>query len=128
MARNRLNVTRGFGVITKGFAKALDSVVDALIEFDVRVRGPQATLKLFSSDELAGFFEKDLKDLERLVLEPDAEAMLAQFACAWVQFEGSEPDRTIRGEAVVGHEICQKSVARSVTLRERQDHYVAKPL
>ena len=53
--------------------------------------------------------------------------MLAQFACAWVQFEGSEPDRTIRGEAVVGHEICQKSAARSVTLRERQDHYVAKP-
>lgn len=57
--RNRLDITRVFGAVAEGFAEALHRVVDALIEFDESVGRPEASLKFFSGDEVARFFEEN---------------------------------------------------------------------
>ncbi len=62
----------------------VDGVVDALIEFNESIGRPQTALKFFTSNDLPGFFEKDLEHLQWLVLESDAQAVLAQFAYAGV--------------------------------------------
>jgi hypothetical protein len=73
---NCLDVTRGFSVIAKGFAKALRGVVYAFIEFDVGVGRLEALLKFFPGNKLPWFFEKNKQHSKRPVLKSDADAML----------------------------------------------------
>jgi hypothetical protein len=89
-SRKRLDITRSLGVIAQGFAQTLHRVVDAFIEFDEGIRGPEALLKLFFRNELPGFLEENQQDSKRLVLEIDAHAVLAHFAGAWVDLEDPE--------------------------------------
>jgi hypothetical protein len=56
------------------------------------VRGPQPLLKVFASDDLAGVLEQHRQDLEGLLLQPDLQAALAQFASTKVHFEHSETE------------------------------------
>jgi hypothetical protein len=51
-----------------------------VVEVNEGIAGPEAMLKLLASDHLPAVFQKDGEDLGRLLLELDANAMLAQFA------------------------------------------------
>jgi hypothetical protein len=48
----------------------------AFIEFDEGVGRPEALLDFFPGNELPWFFEKNEQHSKRLVLKPDADAML----------------------------------------------------
>ncbi len=62
-----------------------------MLEVDEGIGGPQALLKLFASDHFAGLFEQNGEDLERAVLELDANAGFANFASRQIDLEGAEP-------------------------------------
>jgi hypothetical protein len=56
------------------------------------VRGPQPLLKVFPPDDLAGVLEQHCQDLEGLLLKPDLQAALTQFASTQVHLEHSKTE------------------------------------
>ena len=57
-----------------------------MVEVDEGVGRPETIANLVAGDDFAGFFEQQGEDLERLVLQLDAEAVLAKFTGAQVEF------------------------------------------
>jgi hypothetical protein len=69
-----------------------------VIEIDEDVLGPELIAELVAGHDLAGLREQQLQNPERLVLQPDLEAMFAQFAGARIELVRAEPHgRTSRG-------------------------------
>ena len=58
-----------------------------MVEIDERVRGPELLLKFLAADDLAGVLEQHRQDLEGLLLKPDSQAALAQFASTKIHLE-----------------------------------------
>jgi hypothetical protein len=62
-----------------------------VIEVDERICGPEPLAQFFARDDLPGLFKELGKDQEWLFLELDLVSLAAQFSCAQVNFEQSEP-------------------------------------
>lgn len=100
-ARERFDEAGIGGGVAEGFAQLVDRGVEAVIEIDEGVRGPESLAEFFAGDDFAWTFEKSEQDLERLLLQAEAFVGLAKFAGARVCFELIE---TIEGSLkVVAH-------------------------
>ena len=80
VAGDGLDEPRIFRGVAESLAETHDGGVEAVIEVNKGVARPETFAKLFAADEIAGSFEKDRKNLPRLVLEANAGSVLAQFA------------------------------------------------
>ena len=71
--------------VDRGVAERLfqlaGGLVEASVEIDVGIRGPELFPQILAGDDLAGPFDKQGQQAEGLLLQPDLEAALAQFAC-----------------------------------------------
>jgi hypothetical protein len=52
---------------------------------------PKPLLDIFASDNFARPFQQNAEELDWLLLKPDPDAMLSQFAPSDIQFEDTEP-------------------------------------
>src|SRR5260370_29606973 len=86
-ARDRFNEAWTLGGVAQGFAKPADGVVEAVFELDERILGPEPLLKLLPGDDLAGMLEESEQNLQRLLVEFDAHALLAQLPRRRIHFE-----------------------------------------
>jgi hypothetical protein len=87
-----LDEARRFGGIAQGFPQPLDGVVEAVVEIHEGIGGPDAPLQLLARDRLTGMFQKDLQNLEGLLLQLDLHTVLAEFARTQIKLEVSEPE------------------------------------
>ena len=98
------DVARAGSRVSESFAHLVDGGVQAVVEVDERVGGPELLLQLFARDDFAGTFEQQRQHLEGLSLQAQLDAALAQFACAEIEFEQSKPRDSaalLRHDAVV---------------------------
>ena len=58
-----------------------------MVEIHEGICGPQPLLKVFAPNDLAGVLEQHRQDLEGLLLKPDLQAALAQFASTKINLE-----------------------------------------
>ena len=91
--RHGLQKPRSRRRIPKRLPDLLNRRIQALVELDELVLGPEAVLELLSGDDLAGLLEQSLEDAERLVLQPHLHAALAQLAGGEVDLEDAEAKR-----------------------------------
>src|SRR5262249_39948928 len=73
------NEARAVGGVAEGFSQLVDGLVQAVIEIDEGVGGPEFVAQLLAGNDFTGMFQKHDQDLEGLFLEPDLRAMLTQF-------------------------------------------------
>jgi hypothetical protein len=64
-----------------------------MIEIDKRIGRPQNAAQLLPADWLTWLREQHLQNAQRLLLQPDPDALLAQFAGARIQLERAETNR-----------------------------------
>ena len=77
-------------MILQRLPQLLDRRVDALLEVDKGIGGPQFLPEFFPRYKFPRPVEQDGKDLERLFLELDLATVLAQLTGGQVDFEGTE--------------------------------------
>ena len=98
----RLDESRPLGVVADGRPQPFDGGIEPVLEVDEGSVGPEAKPKIVSCDDFAGLPKQHDQDFERLVLQTDSGAILAQFARANVERETPEPksffDRCIGGD------------------------------
>ena len=70
-----------------------DGSVQAVLEVDEGIVRPETTAKLFAGNCRARVFEKGDKDLERLGLQLDRQAVLAEHTLRQVDFEGTKANK-----------------------------------
>jgi hypothetical protein len=90
--RNGFHEAGALGGVTEGFTDFVDGFIEPVIEIHESVRGPNFSLELLASDDLAGMVEQHNENLQWLFLEADAEAVFAQFTGAKVQFKNPKPE------------------------------------
>jgi hypothetical protein len=86
-ARQRFNAARPLGGVTEHLAKPRNRIVQAMVEIDKSVGGPNLRSQLLASDHIAGALEKNGQNLQRLTLQPQSDPVFAQLPCANVQLE-----------------------------------------
>jgi hypothetical protein len=90
--RKSFDETRIVGLVGERVAEFVDSSVQAVFEIDEGVFGPEALLELLAGDDHTGLFEEDGQDLERPILDFEADAGFAEFAGEQVGFVRAEAD------------------------------------
>src|SRR5579872_3297280 len=90
--RHRLHIARATGRIPQRVAQPLDGGVDAVVELDHGIIRPQRLADLVAEHHVTGMLEHHEKNAERLLVQPDLDALLAQFGRANIELEGAEPD------------------------------------
>ncbi len=80
------------GLVGEGVAEFVDGGVEAVLEIDEGVFGPQAFLELLAGDDEAGVFKEDGENLEGTILELEADAGFAEFAGEQIGLVGAETD------------------------------------
>jgi hypothetical protein len=71
--------------------------VQALLEVDKGLRRPEPFLQLLARDQLPRTLEEHGEDVQRLVLEAEPNARLAQLPRPLIQLEDAEPDDALGG-------------------------------
>ena len=84
----------GFGSgITQRQSKLVDRGIQAMVEIDKSVGGPQTSMKLFARHNLAGTFEQRHQKLQRLIPQAGFDpAVFAQFSRAVAQFKDAKTE------------------------------------
>jgi hypothetical protein len=100
-AVQRLNEPRIIRIVAERRAEPFDGGVEAVLEIDKRARRPQAIPQLFARDDFPRAIEHDGEDLERLILQPDADASLPQLTRTQIDLEGSK-SLHVRGTSFEG--------------------------
>jgi hypothetical protein len=79
--------------VSKRRPKPLHGGVQAVLEIDKRSVRPEPLPQLFAGDDVPRPFEHHDENLERLILQPDANASLSQLARPEIDFKSREtPD------------------------------------
>ncbi len=86
----RFDVARTGSGVSQRLANLVDGRVQAVVEVDERVGGPELLLQLFARDHLARPLQQQSQHLKGLLLQAQLDAALAQFSRAEVQLEDSE--------------------------------------
>lgn len=86
-AREGFDETGVVGRIAQGLAQLVDGLVQAVIEIDERVGGPEPITQFFASDDLAGIFKQHCQNLYRLLLNLDLDAFFTKFSRAQIQLK-----------------------------------------
>jgi len=75
---NGFNVAGFVGRIREHIAQLLHGAVQAGIEIDEGVRGPEPLMEFFAGNDIAGMLQQQRQYLEGLILKFQADAVLAQ--------------------------------------------------
>ncbi len=69
-----------------------------MVEIHESVRGPKLFLEFLTSYDIAGVLKQQGQDLERLLLNANSQAMLAQFASPKIKLENpkTEPHAVVK--------------------------------
>ena len=86
-SRKRLDEARVVGVVAERRSQPLHGGIEAVLEIDERAVGPQPLAQLVPGDDVAWTLEHHPEDFERLLLQPDADAVLPQLAGSDVELE-----------------------------------------
>ena len=84
------------GGVAEGLTDLVDRLVEPVVEIHECVRGPEFLLKFLATDDLAGVLEQHRQNLEGLLLKPDSQAALAQFASAKIHLENPKTEPPAR--------------------------------
>jgi hypothetical protein len=76
-ASDRLDITRFVCRVLQGIPQPPDRRVDAVIELDDHVAGPESVLNFLAQYDLTLTFQQNEEDLKRLLLQPDSDAVFA---------------------------------------------------
>ena len=76
--------------IVQRHPKLFDCSIDALIEFDNGVVRPEPSADLFARHQIAGSFQQQFENEERLFLKKDGAAVVVEFAGFQIKFEWAE--------------------------------------
>ena len=87
---NRFDVERRVKRIAKCVAQVGDRHIEAVIEVNEGIRGPEKAIQLISRDQFARIFQQIDQDEERLFAELDGQTGAAQFHSSRVDFEDTE--------------------------------------
>ena len=87
---NGLDEARILRRVAQRFTNLVDGFVEAVIEVDDRL-APKSLAQLFPGYQLSGLFQQHRQDLKRLLLQPDPQAALRQFARSKVDLEDTKP-------------------------------------
>src|SRR5438034_2270355 len=101
-AREGLDVTGAFGRVAQGFPQLPYGRVEAVVEVDERVRGPELVPQLLSGHHLARTLQEQGQQAKRLILQTDLASLPAQLSGREVDFEGPEAEDPPRGSEL-GH-------------------------
>ena len=85
-----LDIARLRGGIAQRAPQPVDGAADAVVEIDEGAVGPKAVPQFFPRDNLARLLHESNEQLEWAVLEPDADAVPAQFAGAYIHGKPAE--------------------------------------
>jgi len=116
-SRNGFHEAGAFGGIPERVTDFVYRFIQTVIEIHESVRGPELLLKFLASYDLAGTFQQHGQELEGLLLQPDAQAMFAQFSSAKIHLENSKPDSPV-GLMVCLHREVRLGRGRVYTQRE----------
>src|ERR1017187_5028346 len=86
-ASQRFDIARIGGGISQRLAHLIDRCVEAVVEVDKSVGGPELLLQLFARDHFTRPLQQQGQHLERLPLQAQHHAALAQFACAEIELK-----------------------------------------
>src|SRR5882762_5251939 len=92
LARNRLDETRILGVILQDRSKFLKSSVQTSIEVDVGAFWPEDLTELIPGHDLPLLTQKQLKDSERLLLNPQRSPVAGKYSTTEIHLEKPKPD------------------------------------
>src|SRR3984893_13156486 len=76
--------------VAQRLTNLVDGFVKAMIEVDERL-APNFLAQFLPGYQLSGFFQQHRQDLKRLLLQPEAQATLDQFAGSKIDLEDSKP-------------------------------------
>ena len=99
---NGFDVAGIVGRVAKQIADFLDSSVQAVVEVNEGIGGPESLFQFLAGYDFAAAFEEDAKHLEGLVLEAKASAVFPEFAGAQVKLKTIEAQAAGRW-SVAGH-------------------------
>src|SRR6266516_5224832 len=85
-ARDGLDEARVLGRIAERFANLIDCFVEAVVKIHDRA-GPESAAQFLPGHQFSRFLEQHCQHLERLLLQPDAQAMFRQLAGSKIDFE-----------------------------------------
>ena len=107
---NRLDEARHVGLVAERDAQPPHGRVQAVLEIDECPLRPEALAQLLAADDLARPLEQGSQNAERLLLERDAEAALAELSRSEIDLEGAEPDDVRRGRRDCLHTLTIESI------------------
>ena len=93
--RQRLDIARCIGFVAERLAQFLDRRVQAVVEINERVGGPEALANLLAGDQLAGLLQQDFENLDRLALQLQPDAILTELSALRVELEGAETENRV---------------------------------
>ena len=110
-----LDIARVVSGVTQYVAQPPDGRVEAVLEIDERIVGPQALAKLVAGDQLMWAVQKGEEEPERLLRQNDVCAVGVQLARAGIQLEGNQTARDRAGRRA---ESSPGSASQGLTLPE----------
>ena len=116
MTRNRLDIPRAVGGISQRRSQFSHGLVQAAIEIHKRVGRPKFSPQFLAGHHFSGMFQKEGKNLERLLLQLDSNAILPQFRCAQVYLKDSKTSGS-EGPLNRSHDHSPLQVAERSTQR-----------
>ena len=78
--------------IAERVADFVDGLVEAMVEVNEGVLGPEVLLKLLAGNDLSRLFQEHGENLEGLLLQLDPDPLPAKFSGPEIDFEDSEMD------------------------------------
>jgi hypothetical protein len=90
MTRQSFNEARARGRVAQGRSQTVDGSVQAMVEIDEGVRGPESLANPLTGHYLSRMFQQHYQDLEWLVLKLYFIALLAQLAQARINLKDTE--------------------------------------
>ena len=106
-ARHRLDIARRIGGVAQRVAQPLHDCVQAVLEVDEGVGGPEPLPQLVAGHQLAGPLDQGQQHVQRLRGETVTAQMVVQLARDWVEQELADTDRRVRRPVafVHGHQV-----------------------
>jgi hypothetical protein len=86
-ARQRFNVAGSLDGVAERLAKARNRIVQAMVEIDKSVRGPNLRPKFLESHDITGALQQCRKYLEWLALQAQSDPTFAQLRRTNIQFK-----------------------------------------
>ncbi len=66
-----------------------------MVKIDKHIGRPEASSEFFPRHNLAGSFQEQRQDLNRLLRQPDLRAVLSELPCPEIQLKLAKPNRVL---------------------------------